>query len=367
MMKKLIISSDTLRPALKKLGQAINEKSVLPVTKNIYCKVTKNEIELITTDLELTISYKCACETGKDEPYELLIPYGWFSEVIGVIKNAPIVVEHPSARKLKLVCEEDTFESALDKIDDFPQLPAHPKKAMIILEENFADLLSTALKSCSKDELRPAMTRALFDVNNDQSFIVSTDEYTMFRHAIKVDASEPKQIQFTPKMIRAIDGMEKAELSWNTKNVCIRNDKIAVWGRQYDDKYPNYSVIIPNYGPTLLLDKSNLVDALHKAIISSGPRNQTTLLLSKEKGAVFFETEDVDNNRKNHVKVAGDYTGAVESISFSARKMLTVLDQVKCEKIRLHIHAISKPILLSTEEDTDHLGLLMPIFENAKS
>lgn len=365
-MKKFIISSDALRPALKKLGQAINTNSVLPITKNIYCKVGKNEVELITTNMEITISYKLVCETGKDEPYELLIPFDYFNEVIGAIKNAPIVIEHPSARKLKIVCEEDTFETALEKIDDFPQLPAHPKKPLIIIEENFADLLSTALHTCSKDELRPAMTRALFDVNNGQSFIVSTDAYTLFRHSIKVSAEEPKQIQFTPKMIRAIEGMEKAELSWNTKNVCIKNEKIAVWGRQFDDKYPDYKTIIPNYEPTLILDKSELVDALRKAMISSGPTNKTTLLLTKEKGSVFFETDNTDDQRKNHVKIAGDYSGSTELIAFSAKKMLTVLDQVECEKIRLHIRHQTKAMLLSTEEDADYLGLVMPIFEQGK-
>ena len=360
-MKKLIISSDTLRPALKKLGQAINTSSVLPIAKNIYCKVGKNEVELITTNLELTISYKLACETGKDEPYEMLIPFDYFNQVIGVIKNAPIVIEHPSARKLKIVCEEDTFETALEKIDDFPQLPAHPKKAMIVLEENFAGLLTTALHTCAKDDTRPAMERALFDINNGQSFIVSTDAHVMYRHSIKVTAEEPKQIQFTPKMIRAIEGMEKAELSWNTKNVCIKNEKIAVWGRQFDDKYPDYKVIIPSYGPTLILEKAMLVDALHKAMISSGATNKTTMVLNKEKGAILFETEDIDNSRNNHVKIAGEYTGTVESIAFSAKKMLTVIDQVECEKIRLHIHSPAKAILISTEEDADHLGLIMPI------
>lgn len=47
-MKKFVISSNDLKPALKKLGLAINEKSVLPVTKNILCKVgADNIVEMI--------------------------------------------------------------------------------------------------------------------------------------------------------------------------------------------------------------------------------------------------------------------------------------------------------------------------------
>ena len=56
-MNKLIIPANQLQTALKKVGQAVNPKSVIPATQNLLCRVTEKQLELIGTNTELTINY----------------------------------------------------------------------------------------------------------------------------------------------------------------------------------------------------------------------------------------------------------------------------------------------------------------------
>ena len=134
-MKKFVISSNDLKPAIKKLALAINEKSVLPVTKNILCKVTAGEVHMIATDLEITISYNCPAQMVEGAPFELMLPFDFLSKVLTVVKNEPILIEHPSARKARLVCSEDKYElNSLEKFEDYPAIPAIPKKNKLQLD-----------------------------------------------------------------------------------------------------------------------------------------------------------------------------------------------------------------------------------------
>jgi len=363
-MKKFVISSNDLKPAIKKLGLAINEKSVLPVTKNILCKVgAGGDVEMIATDLEITISYKLTAQLVEGAPYELMLPFDFLAKVLTVVKNEPILIEHPSARKARLVCSEDKYElNSLDKFEDYPKVPSIPKKNVLQLDADFNELLNLALLTVDKNELRPAMQRVLLDIQKDASWLASTDAHFMFRHKVNIVNSEPEQIQFSAKMVKALEGVEAADLCWSEKQVVIKNDKITVLCRRYDEKYPNYATVIPSYGPNLLLEKVVLQDVLHKACLNG--TKQTNLYLKKDTAAIFFETDDLDLARKISNKVPAEYTGNVEVIAFNARKMLTILDQVRTVKVNLHIHDSTKAILFTSEENPDYTGLLMPLILN---
>jgi len=362
-MKKFIISSDALKAATKKLGQVIVANPTLPVLYNIYCKVTKGEVELIATDLEITISYKCPAEAV--DTFELLLPFDFLNKIVSVIKIQPVTVEHPSVRKARIITDNDVFEiNSLQKFEDFPKLPAAPKKIGLELDSDFTYLLSKAMLTSSKDETRPAMTKACLDIQGDNINLVSTDAHCLYRHKINVDSTEKEQLLLSKKMAHALDSLDKIELSWTAKMIIVKSDKIVIWCTRHEEAYPNYNAIIPNHGPNLKLQKNDMVDALHKACISSATTKQTNIYARKEKGFINFETDDADMSRKILVKIPGDYTGDVEAIAVNAKKLLTILDQVPGQEINLHIGTAYTAILISTEEDADYLGLLMPLMIN---
>ncbi len=364
-MKKFSISSDELKKALKKVGQAINPSTVLPVTKNIYCQVTGSVLEMITTDIEITIAYKCAIDNSGGEDFKLLLPFDFINKIVSVTPNMPITFEHPSTRKAKVLCEDDVYElKTLDKLEDFPKLPETPTKNSLSLDKDFIDVIGRAMLTVSKEELRPSMTRALVDIKETESFVVSTDAHHLFRFKLNIGSAAPEQIQFSKKMAKAIEGMNEIKLSWTKDKVALQNDVITVWCRLYDDKYPQYGAVIPNYGPNLELKKSDLSNALHKAMIAGNSTGQVVLHLKKLIGFVSFESVDDNSERVITGKVAGDYTGEVETISLNAKKMLTIMDQVNAETLKLHINSSSKAVLVSSEEDENYLGLIMPLLTN---
>ena len=364
-MKKLIISSDVLKPALKKIGQVVNEKTLNPITKNVYCIIGKNEVELITTDMETFISCKCIAETGGQEGFELLIPFDFLNRVVGEYKSSPITIEHPSSRKARIVCDTDVYElNSLEKLEDFPKVPASHKKPMHTLSGEFVELLTRALLTCGKDNLRPAMTRVCLDMKPDLVNMVSTDAHVMYRHRLVMDVSEEAQLQFSAKTIVAMEGMENVELSWTTKKICIKGGDVTIWTQRHEDKYPNYNAVIPNYESNLEVERADLLSALHKTLISSISTNQTNLLPKRESKVLVFEADDPDLSRKINVKIPGEFTGTVENIAFSSKKLITILHQVGEARIRLHIHSPTKAILISTEKNPDYLGLLMPLIVN---
>lgn len=362
-MKKFVISSEALRPALKRLSQAVSTSTVLPVLKNIYFKVAKDEVEMITTDTELTISYKCPADT-EGEPFDLLIPFDFLNKIVALIKSAPITVQHPSARKAWILGTNDKYElSGLDDLALFPKHPSIPKKNSLGLTKGFVGLLSHAMHTAAKGELKfPALLNACLDIEPSGVTLVSTDTQVLYRYKLPINlCGGPDQLLLTPKIATALEGLEEIDLLWHDSQLAFRSRNVTIWATRNEGKFPNYKAIVPNHLPNLELNRAVFIDALNKACLSSSVIKSTTIHLKNSPGTVHFEIDDPDYNRKIQVDFAGSYSGEADSIVIDAKKMLTMMKQVDVESIRLHIAHPTKAVLVSSEEDESYLGLIMPL------
>lgn len=363
-MKKFIISSDALKPVLKKLSLAINSKSVLPVLSNIYCIVTKNQVELIATDLELTVS--CKVQAEAKESFELLLPFDYINKLVPLFKSSPISVELVDKKRVVITGDgEDYNLNSLGDLKTFPEVPAVPVKNVVKLEEDFVELLSIAMNSVGSDEHRPALSHVCFDMKAKQSFLVSTDTHVLYKHAIKTVAKEPEQLLISAKFAAAIDGLKDIELSWTKEKVAVKNGAFTIWSTRFDGKYVDYNTVIPkDVSGNLKINRQDLIEALNKACLNSEPTKQTHLFLKREPGKIHIEYNDMNMERNGHIVVAGEYSGDTEKISIGAKKMLIVLSQIDEDEIAFNISGPTRAVLVETKEDKDYTGLIMPLMIN---
>lgn len=360
-MKKLIVSSDSVSKAMKKLSQAINPKSILPVLRNIYCIVGKGELQLVTSDNEITISYTLNAETT-GHPFEMLIPFDYLNKLIGIVESTPIEIELAAARKARITTNGDIDElNSLDNVDEFPDLPAVPKKNMVKLDEEFVPSLAKVMHACALEKNHAIFSKACLDIQEAEVNLVATDTQILSRYKLDLETSITDQLLFTHKIAKAIEGIGAMELSWSSKQIAFKGQTLTVWATRHEEKFPNYKTIIPKYEWNLELEKPGLMLALRKACISNNETKRTIIELKKKPGIIHLEADDIDYGRKINANVAGDYTGDTASIAVHAGKFLTLVDQLDVEKVRLHIHSSEKAIMITSEDDKSYLGLIIPL------
>lgn len=362
-MKKLIISSDALNKAMKKLGQAVNPKSILPILSNMHCKASKGSLELTTSDTEVTISTRIDAEVQGE--FEMLLPFKYVHGIVALLGSQPITIELLSKTKAKLAADKDVFDiNSLAKLEDFPQMPTVPKKNVVSLNDGFVELLGKAMLTVIEDDKLPAIQNACLDITPKKATLASTDRYCVFTHTIPLEYKEPERLLFSPKTAKILEGFKELEVSWTQKQVAIKAGYTTVWITRSDDKFPDYTKVMPNHAANLYVNKHDLTVALNKACLSSNPYKKAKLFFKKSPDLVHFEVEDPDFDRYIHLSIVGQYSGETESVEVNARKLLTILDQVEGDEIKLHISTASGAILISSKDDEGYLGLLMPIMQN---
>ncbi|HTD92457.1 MAG TPA: hypothetical protein VK644_01545 [Chitinophagaceae bacterium] len=359
-MKKFSISSDQVKKAFKKLSLAIIANPILPALSNVLVRVTKGQVEFITSNNDLTISEKC--EANAAEEFDLLLPFEDVYKYVGLLKSVTMVIEHPSARKARFSGDNDVYEfNSLVKVEDFAKIPSVPKGNALHLDESFVGWLSKAMETTSKKEDDKALTRACLDITPKGIFLVSTDSYFLFKRKLEGESKIADQLHFSHRLAAALQGSKELEVSWSKNMLCFQSGTTTIWAKRYEDKYPNYNSILPDYESNLVLDRAAFMHALDKMCLSSLATRQTTFSLKETVGSIQLVTDDPDYQRKLKATVQGAYEGPVAVISLNAKRLLTIMHQVDHDTIRLHIHDKTKAVLVSTEEDPAYIGLIMPL------
>ncbi len=357
-MKKLIISSDLLKKALVYLGHAVNANTVLPILKNLYCRVTPMQIEFIATNMEITIFYRMECQS--QETFDFLISFDFLSKIVALNNNCPI--EIIAGKVIKINGPNDKYEIKVgEKLDQFPKLPELPKKKSFEIDNLVMHSLTVAIATCGKPEPKPKFAFVLMELTDGKVTIASTDgSYMVYSKEFALaEQKDTEDLLISQSVIKVLKGAIKARVYYHSQTIGFETDGLTIIANRTEEKYVNFRVVLPKEWPgNLKVKKSQLLEALGKCSLSSDLLHTTAINLETADTIKFTAVDQFVNI---NVAIPGQYNGAVTSTSINSEKLLRVLSQIDHEDIELAIHKADKQILLTAGDDPGYTGMIMPI------
>lgn len=356
-MKKLIISSAILKVALAKLGQAINAKSTLLILTNLFCKVTPGQIELIATNLEITIFYRLECESK--ESFEFLIPFEEFNRIVAFYKDCPLIIE--SGKVIKIKGNDDVFDIKMgEKIETFPKLQELPKKNGFEISTDILHCLHTALTTTGKSDGNPIFANVLVDLSDGKITVASTNgSHVVFSKEFESENKEVQELLLSQKVIKVLEGSEKVNIVYHQKAIGFVTEKITIINTRTEQKYVNFRAIFPQDWPAnLTIEKTVLLEALSKCSVVSDMLHKASVSFESKKDIRFTAEDEILNV---NVSVPGVYTGKVKETAVNTEMLAKLLHQIEHDEIELAIHDSKRAIILTLKEDPGYKALLMPI------
>ena len=357
-MKKVIISSDSLKTALQKLSHAINVKAPLPILANIYCVVADGRMKMMATNTELSIEYELLVDA--EEPFDFLLPFDFIHKIVSITRHMPISIE--AGKKLKITCGEDVYEvKVAEKIEDLPKWPELPKKKSAVIDAAVISALSTALATVSNNDNKPALQKVLLEFLSGKVTVASTDgSYAVFSQ--EFDGSgfeEEEELLIGPKEIKVLQGELNVSVSFTQKLIGFKAPSTTIIVTRPQAAFPKFRQIFPDNWPVnLKVKKELLLEALEKCSLCQSQFKAADIDLSK-KGKIKFTAKD--HQVKVNVEVAGDYEGSVESTAINSERFLKVLGQIEQDEVGLAIHDGRRAIIITSENKPGYRGLIMPI------
>jgi DNA polymerase III subunit beta len=370
---KFIVSTTSLLKHLQSVQGVINSSSVLPILDNFLFEIDDKNLTICTTDLNTTMKTSLPIE-GKGKA-KIAVPSKILLETLKSLPDQPITFSFDdNTFAIEINTDKGKYKLSGENGEDFPAIPEVSRASSFSIPSSaLLSAVTNTLFAVGTDELRQAMTGVKFELDTNSINFVATDAHKLVLHTVKKIVIEETGGFIVPR--KALNLLKSAlpgddtlvTVEHNSTNVFFSFKEIHLVCRLIDQKYPDYTAVIPKDNTNILtINRAEFLNTLRRISIYS---NKTTYQVRlKIKGSELqVSAEDLDFSNQADETLACEYSGTDMEIGFNARFLIEMLNTLGGETVKFEMSLPSRPgVMLPTEQEPNEetLMLIMPVMLN---
>jgi DNA polymerase-3 subunit beta len=357
---------DTLAEAVATAQRAVASRTgAMPVLSGLRVSLTPGSLELVGTDLELTIRVRVPADT--DGEGSAVVPARLFSEIVRQLDGDTVSVELADD---DAKIEAGRFATTLRTLSaaEFPRLPEAGEGGVRVDSAALAEALRQVVPGASRDDARPILTGVLLTASAGGLRLVATDSY---RLALR-DLQGVSMLEEGQKVLVAAKGLNEVQrlLSGETgeievvlgeREVVFRVGTTEVTTRLIEGEFPNYQQLIPSgYPNRLTVSRDALQSAVNRVRLVGQSKDTAPIRLgmSAEGLELSAIAQDVG---EAHESVEAKYEGTDVTVAFNSQFLLDGIDAAASDEVVIESIDPLKPAVMKATDTGDFLYLLMPV------
>lgn len=358
---KATVNSDVLLKELKKLSPVIKKNMVLPILDSILFKFNKNKLSIMGTDLETTYVSQIDCTCKGVFSFPIL-----YTDILGVCSNATAPVElDVDGLKVSVTCGKSKFNfTASGDATEFPNIPEEDFTIELDVDGDFFFNLSNANDFKSKEFTKVNLNMAAIDISKTKICLVGSDANYLFKKELKNKSKNEVVVMVCDEFIQACSSFQDAKISIGEKFIKAECDNETVISRLSENKFCNYSVIIPTeiiYNATI--GKNELKSALRSATITANPISKQCVLNFSD-GKIKLVSQDIDYGKESESEIEVTHSVEIDAICVNSGQLSAILNHIETDTIDFAFSDAKKTIYLKPTGDETVLCLLQPLYLN---
>jgi DNA polymerase-3 subunit beta len=358
---------DTLADAVSTAQRAVAARTgAMPVLSGLRVSLTPGSVELVGTDLELTIRVSVPAET--DGEGSAVVPARLFAEILQKLEAGRVDVELEDAdariRGGRFAMTLRTLAAA-----EFPRLPQIDSEGVRVDAGAFAEALRQVVPAASKDDARPILTGVLLTASSDGLRLVATDSYRLALRDLQGVSmlAEGQKVLVAAKGLGEVQrlltsaGTDQIDVVLGEREVLFRVGTAEVTTRLIEGEFPNYQQLIPSgYPNRLTVARDALQSAVNRVRLVGGGKDQAPIRLgmSAEGLELSATAQDVG---EAHEEVEAKYEGTDLTVAFNSQFLLDGIDATATAEVVVESIDPLKPAVMRATDSGDFLYLLMPV------
>jgi DNA polymerase-3 subunit beta len=364
---------DTLAEAVTAAQRAVASRTgAMPVLAGLKLTLSGDTLELIGTDLELTIRVRIPADGAGDGT--AVVTARLLGELLAKFDAGAVAVDITDD---EATIESGRFTSTLRTLaaSEFPRLPETNTEAGVKVDAHaFGDALRQVISAASRDDARPILTGVLISAVPDGLRFVATDSYRLGLRDLEGVSVLPegqkvlvaaKGLAEVQRLLAGASSGGKAEsqieVVLGERDVVFRVGSTEVTTRLIEGEFPNYQQLIPSgYPNKLRVSRDALQAAVNRVRLVGGGRDGAAirLAMSAEGLQLSAIAQDVG---EAHEELEAKYEGTDLTVAFNSTFLLDGIDAAGSDEVVLESIDPLKPAVLRTPSTEGFLYLLMPV------
>jgi DNA polymerase-3 subunit beta len=356
---------DSLAEAIGNAQRAVASRAgALPVLSGLLVRAEPGQLELVGSDLELTIRVSTPAEC--DEQGTGLVPARLFGDIVRSLEPGAVTVEvHDD--EARITSGRSQFSVRLLAVDEFPRLAEPAEGGVRMNGAALSEALRQVVPAASRDDARPILTGVLLTAEGSGLRLVATDSY---RLAVR-DLPGESVLAVGQKVLvpaKALGELQRlltdadAEVSFSERDVSFNVGKARVSTRLIEGEFPNYQQLIPSgYPNRLTVARDALIEAAKRVrLVAQGRERDTSPVRLAMRADGLELTARGDAGDAQEV-VDAKYEGAEMTVAFNPEFLLDAAHAINSPDVVIETQDALKPATLRGRDGTEFLYLLMPV------
>lgn len=367
---KVLCDRERLREALALVQSVVPSKSTRPAIENIYLVATDEALELVGTDLEVSMRFSLTdvkvVETGT-----ALVPGRITADFVRDLTSETVELK-VTGEQLTIVGGEDTCDLATTDPDEFPTaalVRMDDAGALSLQAGGFAKLVNRTAFAAAKEQGRYAMHGILTLVEDQNLRMVATDGRRLAVASAPIDdaGGSPRRAIVPTKAMQAFcrvidDTLEQIKLQFTDGQVGIRTKHAEIFARTIDGEFPRYSAVIPAETKHTVEGDADIFARKLKLVSNVTTADARAVRLSLDKGKLTISGRSSSSGRaESHMDV--EFSGDDAEISFNPDFLVDGLRNCESDLVRLEFNDRTSPGKFTLGEN--YIYIVMPITADA--
>lgn len=355
---------DTLAEAIGTAQRAVAVRSgALPVLSGVQVSAAGDHIELVGSDLDLTIRVQVPAQVEQEG--QAVVPAKLFDGLTTRLKAGAVTfeVEGDDAR---ISAGPARAGVRLLPADEFPHV-AEPSGPTVTVDAGpLSEALRQVIPAASRDDARPILTGVLLTATPEGMRLVATDSY---RLAVR-DLAGIGMLGEGQKVLVGARGLNEVQrvfpsgevrVTLGEREVRFASDTRSVTTRLIEGDFPNYEQLIPSgYPNRLTVAREELEEAARLMQIVGEGREGTPVRLAMS--ADGLELSATAQERADAVEaIDAKFEGSDLTVAFNPQFLLDGLQAIEGDEAVLETIDPLKPATLRGADHPEFLYLLMPV------
>lgn len=370
---RFIVSTSVLLKQLQAISGASSSSTVLPILENFLFEIKDNMLTISATDLQTSMVTSLPIE-AKEEG-RVAMPSKILIDTLKTLPDQPVAFSvDTKTLAIEISAGDGKYKLSGENADDFPKIPVVDNVSTVKLASSIlSEAINKTIFAVSNDELRPAMSGVLVQLNEQNITFVSTDAHKLVRYRrTDVGAEKSTSIILPKKALTLLKSSLPSDdtsvsIEYNNTNAFFQFGSINLICRLVDERYPDYEAVIPQVNPNkLTVDRSLFLNILRRVVIFA---NKTThqVRLKINGSELHISAEDLDFSNEAHERLSCQFEGDDMEIGFNAKFLVEMLNNLNCEEVVLEMSSPNRAGLLVPAVKADNeeiLMLVMPVMLN---
>ncbi|WP_333586610.1 DNA polymerase III subunit beta [Phenylobacterium sp.] len=369
---KLTIERAALMKALGHVQSAVERRNTIPILSNVLLSAEGERLTFSATDLDLEIIDEAFAQV--DQPGQITAPAHTLYEIVrklpeGADVSLSFTGEDP---RLTVQAGRSRFNLPVLPAGDFPVMSADGLSGRIGVDVNeLIRLIDKTRFAISTEETRYYLNGLYLHVINDGGIqklrAVATDGHRL----ALAEMPAPEGSVGAPGVIvprktigearRLLDDAgEQIDLQLSPQKVRFELGGAALTSKVIDGSFPDYARVIPKDNDRILrVDNKLFAKAVDRVATISAEKSRS-VRMAIEPGRIILTVRNMEAGQAVE-EIEADYSGEAFELSFNARYILDVTEQISAEEAEFRFGGPNDPALVLDPGDGDVQYVLMPL------